>query len=116
MIPAHGEEADAGIVESLRCLRARSDVGIVAVLGQVADLDDELDPLGDELAVDLVDDRHGHAVRVLASRVGRERPLGVGHNAETPACGRRTCVGGAAVVAATGGAKRKRKGGRHESV
>ena len=84
VVAPHREEADAGIDQRLGCNGAGGDVGIVAVLRQVADLDNELYALIDEPGVDLVDDRLGHTVGVLASRVGGACPLGIGHDAEFP--------------------------------
>ena len=84
MVAAHREEADAGVGERLGGGGADGDVGVVAVFGQVAHLDDELDALVDELLVDLIDDRDGDTVRILSGRVGGKRPLRVGHDAESP--------------------------------
>ena len=89
MVAAHREEADARVVERLGGGGARDDAGVIAVVRQVADLNDELHAVVDELLVDLVDDRDRNAVWILSGRIGGERPLRVGHDAESP--GRREC-------------------------
>ena len=87
MVAAHGEEADPRIEQRLCRRRAHRFVRVVAVLGQVADLDDEFHAGVDELGVDLVDDRDGHPVGVLAGRIGAG-PLRVINHAELPGLGR----------------------------
>ena len=79
-----GKKPIPASIQRLGSSGAGRDVGVVAVLGQVADLDDELHAVVDELLVELVDDRRPRHRWDSSGRVGGGRPLRVGHDAEFP--------------------------------
>jgi hypothetical protein len=84
VVAPHREVPDAGVQQFLRGGGTNVKVGVVAVLGEVADLDHELDVLVDHLGVDLLDDRDRDVVGIRSRRIAPDGPLRVVHDAERP--------------------------------
>ena len=83
VVAPEGEKADARVDERTRRRDTLLFGRILAVVAQVADLDDELHPRVDELPVHLFDDRNRHGARIAPRRIGAG-PLRIAHHPELP--------------------------------
>ena len=69
MIAAHGEETYARIDKRLSGSGPHGDIGILAIVGQISDLEDELHSVVDELPVDLLDNRRRNIIGIRSGRI-----------------------------------------------